>query len=49
MGIFYIKREGKLTLFRMSIKKNLSLTRKQASPTQARAPLTTSHIAKKII
>ena len=49
MGIFYIKREGKLTLFRMSIKKNLPRTRKQASPTQARATITASHIAMKII
>lgn len=49
MGIFYIKREGKLTLFRMSIKKDLSLTRKRASPTQARATITASHIAMKII
>lgn len=49
MGIFYIKRERKQTLFRMSIKKDLSLTRKQASPTQARATITASHIAMKII
>lgn len=49
MGIFYIKREGKMTLFRMSIKKNLYRTRKQASPTQAGVTITASHIAMKII
>lgn len=48
MGIFYIKREGKMTLFRMSIKKNLYRIRKQTSPTQAGITITTSHIAMKI-